>query len=289
MIKGLSTAGLGDVKNVEELVQLAAKNGFGTIETSGQALREFIEDKGLEGAKNFLKEKNITIGSIGLAVEWRTSDEAFKEGLPTLLKDAQTAAQFGCTSCCTYVLPSTDEPAAHFMVLATKRLRLCAQILKEFGINLGLEFVGPHHLRTAWKNPFIWDMQETLDWIEAIGESNVGLLLDSYHWYTTCGTSEDLLALNPAQIVHVHINDAKDLPVAEVLDNDRLYPGEGVIDLESFLNALVQIGYQGPVVQEILTTEPLQESPSVLAERSGRAFTKVFSGLELNELEDAKT
>src|SRR5690625_3566786 len=180
MIKGLSTAGLGDVKNVEDLVQLASKNGFETIETSGENLRNFINDKGLERAQKFLIEKNITIGSIGLAVEWRTSYEAFKEGLTTLFQDAQTAALFGCTSCCTYVLPSTDYPVAHFMVLATKRLRLCAQILKEYGINLGLEFVGPHHLRTAWENPFIWDMQETLDWIEVIGEPNVGLLLDSY-------------------------------------------------------------------------------------------------------------
>lgn len=280
MIKGLSTAGLGDVKNLEDLVRLASKNGFETIETSGEYLRSFINDKGLEEAKNFLKEKNITIGSIGLAVEWRASDEAFQEGLETLLKDAKAAVQFGCTSCCTYVLPSTDYPAAHFMVLATKRLRLCAQILKEYGINLGLEFVGPHHLRKAWKNPFIWDMQETLDWIEVIGEPNVGLLLDSYHWYTNDGTYEDLLALNPSQIVHVHVNDAKNIPVAEVLDNDRLYPGEGIIDLVSFLNALVAIGYQGPVVQEVLTKELSRESASVLAARSGKAFTKVFSTLE---------
>lgn len=279
MIKGLSTAGLGDVKNVEELILLASKNGFDTIETSGQALREFIDEKGLREAKDFLKEWDITIGSIGLAVEWRASDKAFKEGLETLLKDAQTAAQFGCKSCCTYVLPSTDYQAVHFMVLATKRLKLCAQILNEYGINLGLEFVGPHHLRTTWKNPFIWEMQETLDWIDAIGEPNIGLLLDSYHWYTTGGTSADLLALNPAQIVHVHLNDAKDLPIAEVLDNDRLYPGEGVIDLVSFLNTLAEIGYQGPVTQEVLTKKALQESASVLAKKSEQAFTKIFSAL----------
>lgn len=282
MIKSLSSAGLGDVKNLEELILLAAKNGFDSVETSGQALREFAETRGLEGAKTFLQENQITIGSIGLAVEWRTTDEAFQEGLPILLEDAKIAAEFGCKSCCTYVLPSTDEKAAYFMVLATKRLRLCAQILKEYDIHLGLEFVGPHHLRTTWKNPFIWEMQETLDWIDAIGEPNVGLLLDSYHWYTAEGTYEDLLALTPAQIVHVHLNDAKDLPVEDVLDNDRLYPGEGVIDLVSFLKALKEINYQGPVSQEILTPEPLQESAEVLAEKSGKAFAKVFSTLEAN-------
>lgn len=280
MIKGLSSAGLGDVKNLEELILLASKNGFDTVDTSGKDLRNFVKDKGLIEAKNFLKEKNITISSINLSVEWRETDEVFREGLSVLLEDAKIAAKFGCTRCCTYVLPSTDYPAAYFMVLATKRLRLCAQVLKEFDIQLGLEFVGPHHLRVAWENPFIWDMQEMIDWIEAIGELNVGLLLDSYHWYTTGGTYEDITSLNPTQIVHVHLNDAKDLPVEQVLDNDRLFPGDGVINLNSFLNALVDIGYQGPVVQEILTKEPLKESAHDLAKKSGEAFTKVFSAIK---------
>ena len=60
------------------------------------------------------------------------------------------------------------------MALATTRLRACANILGAYGIRLALEFVGPHHLRTQWKNPFIWTVQETLDWIDAIGEPNVG-------------------------------------------------------------------------------------------------------------------
>ncbi|MBS4176146.1 sugar phosphate isomerase/epimerase family protein [Lederbergia citrea] len=282
MIKGLSTAGIGEVKNVEELVLLASENGFGAIDVSGQELRDFIGQKGLEEAKAFLQEHQVKIGSIGLPVEWRHSDEKFREGLSALLNDAKTAAEFGCTSCCTYVLPSTDYNAAHFMALATKRLKLCAQILNEYGINLGLEYVGPHHLRTAWKNPFIWDLKSTLDWIDAIGELNVGLLLDSYHWYTAGESYEDLLALKPAQITHVHLNDAKDVPIDEVLDNDRVYPGEGVIDLAGFLKALNEIGYKGAIVQEILTIEPPSESNKELAEKSGKAFEKVFAAAELN-------
>ncbi|KRG14449.1 sugar phosphate isomerase/epimerase family protein [Lederbergia galactosidilytica] len=280
MIKGLSTAGLGQVKDIEQLIQLASENGFGAIDTSGNELNNWVKTKGLEEAKSFLHKHGVIIGSIGLSVEWRGTDEQFKEGLSTLLQDAQIAAAFDCKSCCTYVLPATDQKPAHYMVQATKRLRLCAQILKEYGVKLGLEFVGPHHLRKAWTYPFIWTMQETVEWIDVIGEPNVGLLLDSYHWYTTNGTVEDLLALDPAQITHVHINDAKDIPVVEVLDNDRLYPGEGVIDLNAFLKALSTIGYKGVVAQEILSPEQPQETAEVLAEKSGKAFEGVFSGIE---------
>ncbi|UUZ89861.1 sugar phosphate isomerase/epimerase [Paenibacillus sp. P25] len=146
------------------------------------------------------------------------------------------------------------------MALATRRLRTCAEILEAYGIRLGLEFVGPHHLRTRWANPFIWDIPSTLDWIDAIGKKNVGLLFDAYHWYTTEAGYEDILKLGASQIVHVHINDAPDVPVAEVLDNDRLYPGEGVIPLADFLRGLRQIGYSGVVAQEILTPQPLTQT-----------------------------
>jgi sugar phosphate isomerase/epimerase len=256
MIKGLTQAGLGRFDSFEEFVQQAANYGFGSVDTDGHALRSLIEQKGLDGAREFLNKHQIQIGTIGLPVEWRSTEDAFRSGLTQLTIDAQTAFQFGCKACCTYILPSTDLPAAHFMVLATRRLRTCAQILGAYNIQLGLEFVGPHHLRTRWANPFIWTLQETLDWIDAIGEPNVGLLFDSYHWYTNELTLNDILALKAEQIVHVHINDALDIPVSEVQDNGRLYHGEGIIDLGNFHRGLHTIGYKGVVSQEILTPEP---------------------------------
>lgn len=277
MIKGLTQAGVGKVEGIEQFVELAAKHGFGAIDTDGKALIALIEKKGLEEARAFLKEHNVIIGSFGLSVDWRTTDEAFQKGLIQLTQDAQAASALGCNACCTYVLPSTDLNAAHFMALATTRLRLCAQILGAYGIRLGLEFVGPHHLRTQWKHPFIWDQQSTLDWIDAIGEMNVGLLFDAYHWYTNESTVEDVHALKASQIVHVHINDAPDLPISEVLDNGRLYPGEGVIDLTAFLKALKHIGYNGVVSQEILTAQPPVGTPEELVKKSADAYTKVFT------------
>lgn len=281
MIRGLTQAGIGKLDTVEEFVQLAAKHGFGAIDTDGASLQAMIKRNGLDEAKRLLKQSNVQIGAIGLSVEWRGSEEQFLSGLTQLTEDAAAAAALGCTACCTYILPSTDYNAAHFMALATRRLKLCAQILSAYNIRLGLEFVGPHHLRTNWKNPFIWDMQSTLDWIDAIGEPNVGLLFDAYHWYTNEDNIDAILQLQASQIVHVHINDAPDVPISEVLDNARLYPGEGVIDLGGFLRALKQIGYAGAVSQEVLSKDPSKQSPEQLAQKSAAAFNKVFSAAQI--------
>ncbi|MDQ0872757.1 sugar phosphate isomerase/epimerase [Paenibacillus sp. V4I3] len=274
MLRGLTGAGLGKLESNEQFIELAAKYGFGAVDIDALGL---VESYSVDGARELLHKHGLVIGSIGLPVEWRGTEETFRAGLPKLTQAAAAAAALGCTSCCTYVLPSTDLGAAHFMALATRRLRTCAQILGAYGIRLGLEFVGPHHLRTRWKHPFIWTLDETLDWIDAIGESNVGLLFDAYHWYTNRLTVADIEKLRAEQIVHVHINDAPDVPVEEVLDNGRLYPGEGVIDLAGFLQGLQRIGYKGAVSQEILTATPPTESPESLVQRSKAGFDKVYA------------
>lgn len=278
MLQGLTRAGLGMIESNEQFMELASRYQFQSVDLEA---KDLINELGAEKAAERLKELGLSIGAIGLPVEWRASEEQFLKGITELPAAAAAASSLGCTRCCTYILPSTDHSAAHFMAVATKRLRICADILGAYGIKLGLEFVGPHHLRTQWKNPFIWTLDETLDWIDAIHEPNVGLLFDSYHWYTSELNVTDILRLKPEQIVHVHINDAKDIPVEQVLDNDRLYPGEGVIDLAGFLKGLNDIGYQGPIAQEILTPATPSESPESLVARSRKGFDKVFEAAGL--------
>ncbi|MEK4509283.1 sugar phosphate isomerase/epimerase family protein [Paenibacillus sp. FSL K6-2524] len=274
MIKGLSKAGIGQVRD-EEFILLAAEYGFGAVDLEAEAL---IACVGLEGAIELLGQHKMLIGSIGLNVEWRRTEDEFLEGLKGLAQSAATAAALGCRSCCTYILPATDQSPALFMAQAVRRLRIIAEVLGAYGVKLGLEFVGPHHLRTAWKNPFIWTVNDTLALIDAIGLPNVGLLVDSYHCYTTGFTADDLRKqLRSEQIVHVHINDAYDLPVEQLLDNDRLYPGEGVIDLQGFVKSLGDIGYRGVVSQEVITPLDATESPDQLLQRSKIGFDKVFS------------
>lgn len=276
MLRGLTKAGLGSFADDKQFIELASEYSFQSVDLDAKNL---IEVYGLIGAKEILQVNNIQLGAIGLPVEWRSSHEEFSKDLVNLASAAKAAQELGCTRCCTYILPSTDLKSAQFMSLAVKRLRICAEILGSYDVRLGLEYVGPHHLRNTWKNPFIWTQEETLRLIDAIGLPNVGLLLDSYHWYTTGLSSEDLANLNEQQIVHVHINDAENLPVEELKDNDRHYTGEGVIDLPLFLKSIKKTGYSGPISQEVLTPSQPSESGEELIKRSKLGFDKVFNNI----------
>lgn len=278
MLRGLTLSGLGAVESDERFIELAGNGGFQAVDLDARGL---IQRLGIDGTRAMLEQHGIVIGAIGLPVEWRADEDRFRAGLTGLTEAAAAARSLGCTRCCTYILPSTDAKPAHFLAVATRRLRVCAQILGAYGIRLGLEFVGPHHLRTAWKYPFIWTMEETLDWIEAIREPNVGLLLDAFHWHTNGQSPGDIERLQAQQIVHVHINDAPDIPLEAVRDNERLYTGEGVINLEGFLRGLQHIGYEGIVSQEVLTADQPEDKPEQLVLRSKAGFDRIFTAAGL--------
>lgn len=165
--------------------------------------------------------------------------------------------------------------------LRAARFAPIAQILADNGCSLGLEFIGPKTLREGHAYPFIYTMPEMLAMGRDIGP-NVGLLLDCWHWHTSHGTQSDLLALRPEQVVYVHVNDAPSgIAIDEQLDGVRCLPGEtGEIDIAAFLQALRQIGYDGPVAPEPFKKE-LADLPSDQARLKtvGAAMQQIFRHL----------
>ena len=122
-------------------------------------------------------------------------------------------------------------------------------------------------------------MAGMLELADAIGTGNVGLLLDSWHWYTSGGTVDDILGLRAEQVVYVHVNDAPaGVPRDEQLDHIREMPGAtGVIDIAGFLGALAKIGYDGPITAEPFKKE-LGELPAQEAcRRTSEALDKILS------------
>ncbi|MEM9261583.1 MAG: TIM barrel protein, partial [Bacteroidota bacterium] len=119
-------------------------------------------------------------------------------------------------------------------------------------IKLGLEYLGTTALRHAGRFAFLSSGRELKELIALIGEPNVGVILDSYHWYTARETEQDLMLWSNEEIVAVDLNDANSqLTLDQQTDVARELPGAtGVIDLDTFLNAIVKIGYDGPVRAE---------------------------------------
>jgi sugar phosphate isomerase/epimerase len=161
------------------------------------------------------------------------------------------------------------------------RLGEIAGVLADHGVRLGLEYVGPKTSWTAAKYPFIHTMAEMRELIAAIDKPNLGLVLDSWHWYTTHETEADLMRLKGSDVICCDLNDAPTgIPVDQQKDLVRELPcATGVINLKMFLNALAKIGYDGPIRAEPFKAElrrmPAEESVAVTAKAMKQAFALV--------------
>jgi sugar phosphate isomerase/epimerase len=240
------------VQSQKELNDLAHRHRFESVEPRGEELAGMSPAQLAETAAD-LKAKQLAWSATGLPVDFRKDDKTFQDGLAKLPRIAAALQRAGATRIGTWLSPSHESLTyrANFRQHAA-RLREAARILNNHGIRLGLEYVGTQLLLVGKKYPFVHTLAETRELIAEIGTGNVGLVLDTWHWWTAGDGEADLLSLTNRDVVSVDLNDApKGIPKEQQKDNERELPvATGVIDVATFLSALVRIGYDGPVRPE---------------------------------------
>jgi sugar phosphate isomerase/epimerase len=253
MYSALSPGAIGvTAPDLETAIAAAKVGGFQGVEFSGREIADRIKKDGIASLRALFHDSGIRPAGWGLPVDWRGDQEKFQTDLALLPEIADAAASIGCTRTCTWILPmSDDRPYDENRQFHLDRLGQVAQVLNRHECRFGLEFIGPKTMRDQGRHPFIYKMSDMLQLASEMGP-NVGLLLDSWHCFTSHGTLDDLRALTNDQIVYVHLNDApKGIEIDDQIDSVRCLPGEtGVIPLRYFLSALDRLGYDGPVVPE---------------------------------------
>ncbi|RJS75255.1 sugar phosphate isomerase/epimerase [Candidatus Bathyarchaeota archaeon] len=279
MFKNLNLGALGFRAAFFETVELAAATGFQGVDLDVYEMENVLKTKSVEEIKTLLVQRKLRFGGWGLPVNFRGDDEVFQKELERLPMQAQMASSLGCFRVFTWIMPFSDTlPYKENFELHVERLGAVAEILGKYGCVLGLEFVGPKTSRINHKYEFIHTMEEIFELRDAMGAKNVGLLLDCWHWYTSHGTIAQLEQLKDKDVVYVHVNDAPPgIAVDEQIDSVRRLPGEtGVIDIAGFLNAMKQIGYDGPVTPEPFDKK-LKELPVETAVKTvSEALDKVW-------------
>jgi sugar phosphate isomerase/epimerase len=246
MYLSMNSVPIGGKLSWREFAGLASTTGFKGVDVMLDAAKA----DGVKATERLLSELNLKPAFVSLPVEFRKDDETFRKTMPALEEAAPFSAAIGCPRMMTYIMPSSDTPKDELRRVYKARFTQIADVLARSHCRLGLEFLGPKMFRTRGKYEFIWQMTEMLAFAKECG-SNVGLTLDAWHWYHAGATPMDIIAAGRERIVVVHFDDSARLPPDEVRDNERLLPGEGVIDLTSFLHALQQIGYEDGLSIEV--------------------------------------
>lgn len=158
-----------------------------------------------------------------------------------LMQELGTDLVLICSSCHASSLGGIDRAAADFNALG--------DIAKDRGIRVGYEAL-------AW-GKHINDHRDAWEIVRRANHSNVGLILDSFHTLSRKIDPATIRSIPGDKIFFVQLADA---PLIEM---DLLYwsrhfrnmPGEGDLNVQGFMQAVMATGYSGPVSLEIFNDQ----------------------------------
>jgi D-psicose/D-tagatose/L-ribulose 3-epimerase len=155
---------------------------------------------------------------------------------------------------------------------AIDSLRKAGDYAGERNVQLALEPLN------RFETDFINTAEQGLELVDCIGNSNIGLLLDTFHMNVEEKDSGEAIRKAGARIFHFH-----------ACENDRGTPGTGQVNWNGVKEALRDACYEGPVVieafnrdiKEIATAvalwRPLATSPDSLASEGLRFLRKLLA------------
>jgi sugar phosphate isomerase/epimerase len=171
--------------------------------------------------------------------EWGSAGEAMRGNTAEAL--APLAAQLGARSLSVFEYYGVDVDTDR----AAEGFAHACDVGAEHGLLMTLEFL-------PWAG--VPTLGAALDIVRTAGRPNGRVLVDSWHFFRSGATLDELAAAPGELIGYVQIDDAPATPDGDMQDETmhrRLVPGDGALDLVGFVRTLRAIGCDSPLGVEV--------------------------------------
>jgi len=251
--------------DLETDIRAAGEAGFDCLEIWASKLRTFLRSQSPDDLRDLFATHKIKPYSINSIERITFRDAATHK---SLLAECEELCQVAERIRCPYivVVPSPQPPGmsrSEVIEASARVLNELGEIAAKHGVGLGFEFLGQPDCS-------VQTLALANEIVGQVSRPNVGLVIDSFHFYAGGSTIESLEALDAERLFIFHINDAEDRPREQLEDRHRLLPGLGILPLKQILGALRRIGYDRTVSVEIFRPEYWERDPFELA-RDARA------------------
>jgi 2-keto-myo-inositol isomerase len=253
-------------------IAVARQAGFDVIEIWAGKLHRYLEQHTLAELKQLLDQNGVSAYSIN-SIEHITFRSPDRQA--ALLQECRQLCRMAEQIKCPYivVVPS-PRPAGiedeQVIAESVRVLRELSDIAQEHGVSLAFEFLGPEDCSVRTVGQCYRIICQT-------DRPNIGMVVDSFHFYVGGSTVDELAHLDPERLFIFHINDAEDRPREELQDKHRLLPGEGILPLKPIWETLQRIGYDGVVSIELFRPEYWEQDPAELAVRAKAAVQRMLA------------
>ncbi|SDI40110.1 2-keto-myo-inositol isomerase [Alteribacillus bidgolensis] len=261
--------------NLEKDLELCEKHGYDYIEIrTMDKLPEYLESHSIDDLATFFQNNHIKPLAMNALVFFnnRTKEDHqanIQEFKDTLEKAKKIGAEY------IVAVPLVTEEKIlkeDIKQSAVEVLTELSALAEAYDIKVALEFVG-HPQCTI--NTF----GQAYDIVETVNRSNVGLVLDCFHFHAMGSDMEDLKKANADKIFILHIDDTEDFPIGFLTDEDRVWPGQGAIDLEGIISTVKEKGFDGAVSVELFRPEYYKLDPDEVIKTAKDTSLEVLNRL----------
>lgn len=231
---------------IEERFAAARRLGFSAVEypfpyeLSADHYARLLNENGLQQISIGAPACDYKKGEPGFSLTPALQSE-FDRSIDTVIAYAKT---INCRNVHVFAGPRAVDVSSE-LALETycRNLRDAHGRLKKEGLNLVIEAVNS----TDFPGYFIDRLDKVIAAIEAIGQQDIGVILDVYHANVNREDPVDFLRNHKDRVAHIQLADYP----------GRHEPGTGGIDFDVFFQALKETGYAGSIGLEYVPTRPV--------------------------------
>ena len=232
-------------------IAIAGECGYDAIELWINDIDEYVEQGGsIDDVKKALADNNLPVPTIIALHGWLGStgaehQEAIDEAKRRLEIGEELGAQYAISS----------PPRAEVdMDAAGAQYRELLDLAEGMRIKPSMEFLGfvptVCTIKSAWQ--IICDADHP----------DGSIIMDPFHVFRGGGSIDEMDPIPAEKIAVFHFNDAVDTkPREEQSDADRVFPGDGVLDLADMIARLKQKSYGGAISLELFNPMYWERDP----------------------------
>ncbi len=258
--------------DLETDVAISAQAGFKGLELWAEKMDRFLASHTIADLNRLFQEhgvKPIAMNSIEFIAFRGSEYTRIQKRLHELGRIAQ---EIGCSTIMVIPSPLPDRSMRWTDVVAeyVSVLHDLSDIAQLYNVRLSFEFLG-----FGWCS--VRTPRAACEIIQKVDRENVGMTIDTAHFYGGGGSLEEIDPLDPKRIFSVHLDDLEDSPKEAITDGTRLLPGLGVVPLGDICARLKHIGYDGSCSIELFRPEYWEWDPQELAITAREAALTVLT------------
>lgn len=253
----------------ETQINVCNKTGFDYFELMYTVIQQYIHNGNtIRDINNLLIDKNIIPAVVSIESPfWQFETEKTKsEAVDRVKKCSEYCNIFGCdiVTVCSGLKDGSFEQGM-------EDLTVICEIAKSYGVNICYEPLG-------FSNKFN-DIKSTVELLNKVNYDNCGILLDSFHLYRGNSSLNDIDLIPANKIMMAHICDVIDIPINKMTDLHRVFPGDGILDLNKYLRKLEEKEYNSFISIEIFNEDYWAQNPYAIVEKAKISVENILNNL----------